>query len=174
MAYRKTEKVLAHLEARRAGIIAAAIDVIAKSGMEGLTTDAIAERGSISVGLIFHYFPDMIELKAGVIAHLLARDITTVKGCGNNLAKAVSVIFNLFSGNYRLMSAVGREPAYREGMKRELARLIRATDPTSSPGLLGAVVYGAIFEAASIGPRVEKELTSACLKVIGVRSKAPA
>lgn len=168
MAYRKTEKVLAHLEARRAGIIAAAIDVIAKSGMEGLTTDAIAERGAIAVGLIYKYFPDKTELLAAVVAQLLARDLAAVKECGT-LSDAIPVFFNRICSNYRLMSAIGQVPAYREGIRREFARLIRATG-TESPTILAAAVYGAIFEAAGIGPRVEQSLTICLLRAIGVHA----
>jgi AcrR family transcriptional regulator len=73
MAYRKTEKVLANLEARRNSILASAIDVIAKSGMEGLTTDAVAARAGVAAGLMYNYFPDKTELVAAVFAKLLAR-----------------------------------------------------------------------------------------------------
>src|SRR5258707_14208662 len=80
MAYRKTEKVLASMEARRNSILASAIDVITKSGMEGLTTDAVAERAGIAAGLTYSYFADKDELIAAVIAHLLARDVAAMKG----------------------------------------------------------------------------------------------
>jgi len=68
MAYRKTEKVLANLEARRNSILASAIDVIARSGMDGLTTDAVAARAGIAAGLMYKYFPDKTELVAAVFA----------------------------------------------------------------------------------------------------------
>lgn len=167
MAYRKTEKVLAHIEARRAGIIAAAIDVIARSGMEGLTTDAVANRAAIADGLIYKYFADKTELVAAVVALVLARDIAAVKESGT-LESALPVFFHRFASNYRLMSAIGREPAYREGMKRELARLIRATEPAESPAVLAAAVYGAIFEAAGLGARVEPALSAIVLRGLGV------
>src|SRR5258705_10485654 len=79
MAYRKTEKVLASLEARRNSILASAIDVIARSGMEGLTTDAVAARAGIAAGLMYKYFPDKTELIATVTAQLLARDIAAMR-----------------------------------------------------------------------------------------------
>ena len=79
MAYRKTEKVLANLEARRNSILASAIDVIARSGMEGLTTDAVAERAGVATGLMYKYFPDKAELIAAVVAHLLARDVAAIR-----------------------------------------------------------------------------------------------
>jgi hypothetical protein len=43
MAYRKTEKVLAQMQARRRAILNAAISIIAKRGLDGLTTDEIVE-----------------------------------------------------------------------------------------------------------------------------------
>jgi AcrR family transcriptional regulator len=173
MAYRKTEKVLAQLEARRASIIASAIDVISKHGLEGLTTDSVAARAGIAVGLIYKYFPDKTELLAAVVAQLLDRDRAAMKEA-ESLAEAIGTLFHRAATNYRLMSTISQLPAYREGMKRELARLIRATDPTEIAGLLSAVVYGAIFEAAALGPRFEKELTTAVRRALGVSSKAKA
>jgi hypothetical protein len=68
------------------------------------------------------------------------------------------------------MAHIGRFPAYREGVRRELARLIRASDAVESPAILAAVVYGALFEAAGhIRPRDETALCAAVLRACGVK-----
>jgi AcrR family transcriptional regulator len=172
MVYRKTEKVLAQIEAKRNSIIASAIDVIGKSGMDGLTTDAVAERAGISNGLIYNYFPDKTELLAAAVAQCLERDLAAMKEQSNTdgLPGAVSVLASRWVLNYRVISHIGRFPAYREGIRRELARLIRASEATESSALLASVVYGALFEAASyIRPRDEPALCAAVLRAVGVK-----
>lgn len=176
MAYRKTEKVLAQLEAKRAGIIAAALDVIEKGGLEALVLDNVAARAEIAVGLIYRYFPDKTELLAAAVAQLLARDLAAMREAGT-LEKGISFLITRLRLGYRLMSTIGQQPAYREGIRTELARLIRATEPAESAALLAAAAYGAIFEAAGyVRPRDEATLALVVLKAIGVpvRRKAAA
>jgi len=102
VAYRKTEKVLAQLEAKRNSIIASAIDVIGKSGMDGLTTDAVAERAGISNGLIYNYFPDKTELLAAVVAKCLERDLAAMKEASitGDLPGAISALASRLVLNY--------------------------------------------------------------------------
>ena len=132
MAYRKTEKVLAQIEARRNSIIASAIDVIAKAGMEGLTTDAVAARAGIANGLMYKYFPDKSELLATVFAKLLARDLETVRAAASDekdplqaFATAMAVFYEMCQSP--LSSACGANPVYRKGIENEFYRLIYAT-----------------------------------------------
>src|SRR5580704_8238681 len=84
MAYRETEKTRAQAQAKRNTIIASAIDVIARAGMDGLTTDAVAARAGIANGLMYKYFPDKAELVAAVFAKLLARDLETVRAAAGD------------------------------------------------------------------------------------------
>lgn len=179
MVYRKTEKVLAHLEARRAGIIAAAIDVIAKSGMEGLTTDAVADRAAIGVGLIYKYFPDKTELVAAVVAQLLARDLAAIREAIGTRKRAealdtgIRTYINRVVSNYALVIQIATAPAYRDGIKREFRALIQSAGISGRPFILDAVVAGAIWEAAgSIGPKGEDGLTATLLRALGAKEPA--
>jgi AcrR family transcriptional regulator len=181
MAYRKTEKVLAQLEAKRSGLIAAAIDVIEKVGLDGLTTDLVAERAGVASGLLYRYFPDKTELLAAAVAQCLERDLTAMKAASNTfspadaLSNSISTLASRWVLNYRTISQIGRFPAYREGVRRELARLIRASDAVESPAILASVVYGALFEAAGhIRPRDEPALCAAVLRACGVKVPARA
>src|SRR5258707_3356476 len=164
MAYRKTEKVLANLEARRNSILASAIDVIAKSGMEGLTTDAIAERAGIAAGLTYSYFADKDELIAAVIAHLLARDVAAMKGAAGiekdplqALAAAMAVFFGRMD-NAHLVRAMAGAPVYQLGIRGELERLIRGADLDLAPKARTLAAAGAVaalygFFGVSVTPK---------------------
>lgn len=170
MAYRKTEKVLAQLEAKRAGLIAAAIDVISKVGLDALTTDLVCERAGVAAGLLYRYFPDKTELLAAAVAQCLERDLTAMKG--QSITDAVAILASRWVSNYRVVSQIGRFPAYREGIRRELARLIRAaeTDAAEPATVLAAAAYGALFEGAGhIRPRDEPALCAGVLRLVGVK-----
>lgn len=173
MAYRKTEKVLAALEARRQNILASTMDVIAKGGLEALTSDSLRKRAGVPVGLIYHYFADLTEVVAAVVQQLLERDVAAVKECGS-IVEAIPVFFHRVASNYGLMKVIGQMPAYRDAMKRELARLIRATDPAESPALLAAVVYGAILEAGGGAKtsKTEEALTAVLMAAVGIKRSA--
>jgi len=173
MAYRKTEKVLAQLEAKRNSLIASAIDVIEKVGLDGLTTDLVCERAGVAAGLLYRYFPDKTELLAAVVAQCLERDLTAMRE--QSITGAVSILASRWVSNYRVISQIGRFPAYREGIRRELARLIRASEAAESPAILASVAYGALFEAAGhIRPRDEQALCAAVLRACGVKVAARA
>lgn len=173
MAYRKTEKVLAGIEARKATIIAAAIHIIGKHGMEGLTTDAIAMRAKVSVGLLYKYFPDMVELQAAVFAHVAASDLEILRSAGS-LEKGIRAWAKHVAQDYRLISSVGALPGYREPIRAELAKQIRAAGGEGT-AIMSAVVYGAVLEAAGImKPRDELMLVTALLKAVGVRARVAA
>lgn len=173
MAYRKTEKVLAALAARRDLIIASAIDIMAKSGAEALTADAISERSEMSVGAIYLNFPDMVELRAAIVQEVLTRDLAVIREAGT-LGKGIRAFAQRLSGNYRVMSWVGAQPVYRTGIRAELAKLIKSAGG-ESPAMFAAVAYGAVFEAAStLRPRDEVALTACLLKAFGVRARETA
>jgi AcrR family transcriptional regulator len=173
MAYRKTEKILAGIEARKAGIMAAAIDLISRNGLDGFTTDAIAARAELAVGLIYKYFPDKTELLAAVVAQLLARDLAAIREAGN-LPGGIRAWMQRVAANHRLMATIGAVPAYRAGIRAELAKMIRSAGG-ESPAILAAVAYGAVIEAAgSLRPRDEATLTTALLKAMGLRVRITA
>jgi AcrR family transcriptional regulator len=130
MAYRKTEKLLAALAARRASIIAAAIDVIRREGIEAVTVNAVCKRGKFFAGLIYKDFPDMTKLHAATMAMLLDRDLTELRpaagqetGPVHALAAALAVIYTRWD-NARLVQALMASAIYRRGIIAELERLL--------------------------------------------------
>lgn len=142
MAYRKTEKVLADLEAVRNGLIACAIDEIRKSGREGMTMEAVKDRAGCSVGALYNRFPDLGELLAAVTAQLLDRDIKAMRAAGT-LAGALAVLHARLSSP-RLLRFLMDQPAYRLGLRAELEMLIggRASKARTmaAAGAIGVIV----------------------------------
>lgn len=173
MAYRKTEKVLAEITGRRDIIVASAIDIISKLGIDALTTAEISKRSNLSVGLIYKHFADFSELRAFMFAQLLARDLELIRAAGN-LPGGIRAWARQLASDARITTAVARDAAYRDGIKKELAKQIKAAGG-DSPAILAAVVCGAVIEASgSLRPRDEIALTTALLRAIGTPSKVTA
>lgn len=57
-------------------ILEATIQILDRSGIDALTTNAVAERAGISVGSLYQYFPD----KQAILDALLTRQATRVQG----------------------------------------------------------------------------------------------
>lgn len=159
MAYRKTEKVLAKLEAQRARFLAAGIDLIASNGMEALTVENVVFRAEAPVGLFYRYFPDKIELRAAIIAKLLSRDIAAIRAATSGIGNPVSALAAGLRAAYgqiahaNATTAVMHEPVYFSGMVGELAELIEpATGAGASAARMAAgTALGAICGAQAIG-----------------------
>lgn len=186
MAYRRTELVLATREGWRTKIIAAAIDVIKRSGIENLKLPALVERGGFAKGLLYNYFPDIEELRAAVIAHLLDRDLTAMREAAESekglyaLAAALTILFSRW-GHTRLATAAIGSPIYREGVRTELARLIKEApvfgDLTPKGRTIAAAgAMGALYGLHDVGEGVGRNRPQAAvlfaLKGIGLGDAA--
>lgn len=154
MAYNKTEKVLAGIEARKNLFLAAAIDIISKHGTVGLTVNAVAEGSGQSVGLIYKYFPDLTELRAAVVQQQLDRDLAAIREAatgapGAQLASALAVYYARLK-KPKLVHALSAEPIYQLGISAEIAKLIRATLDFTPKGasLAAAGTLGALCALA--------------------------
>lgn len=184
MAYRKTEKVLAQLEGRRQLIIASAIDIITKSGIEAVTTDKVAARAGIANGSVYFNFADRAEMDAAVFAHLLARDLSAIRKVAaaqdtpvGALAAAITTFSDIAQG--LLGRACEACPIYRKGIESELYSLISnwdrqrlegagMVDPLGKTGikLAAKATMGAIYGLAHThGPR-DKIASTALLFVL--------
>lgn len=132
MAYRKTKKILAQLEAKRSLIVACGADVVGRADFNGALIEATAARAAISVGAIYKYFPDRAELFAAVVAAVLAGDLKDMRERVNEdtdplrrLVGAMVVLSSRFSGS-RASQEISLEPIYDRAVRDELARLIGA------------------------------------------------
>lgn len=176
MAYRKTAKVLAHLAARKALILGAAEDVIARHGLEGLDTARVAARANVAVGAVYKHFPDKHEIFAAIVARALARDVELIREAATRatrpnemLGNGIRAWMDSLAAHHAVMVTLGANVDYRAVIRTEFARLIRATQPAESAPLLAAVAYGAIFEAVRAYPsRNETAIVGVALRAIGL------
>lgn len=160
MAYRKTEKVLAHLAAQRQTLLAAAAFVVAKRGMDGFTMDAVAARANVAVGLVYKYFPDKSELFAALAGHVLARDIAAMQAAAVVAASPVQGLADALAAFYarladpNTVNALAASPLYRLGIQDQLVKLLRgAVDMTPNERrLAAAAVLGLLYGVYGAGP----------------------
>jgi hypothetical protein len=104
---------------------------------------------------------------------LLARDLELIRVAGT-LPGGIRAWAKQLASDARITAALARDHAYRDGIKKELVKLIKAAGG-ESPAILAAVVCGAVIEASgSLRPRDELALTTALLRAIGVRSRVTA
>lgn len=172
MAYRKTDAVLAEIEGRKTKIVQAAITIISSKGAAALTSDKVASKAKLSVGLIYKHFPDMDELRAHVFAQFLARDLDVLQS--QPLVEGLRAWTKLLSANAHLAGALANDFGYRDGIKRELAKQLRAAGH-DYPTTLAAALCGAIIEASrSLTAPNGAQLSTILLRAIGLPSKVRA
>ena len=169
MAYRKTEKVLSKIAATRSLLIACAIDIIAAEGLEGLNTRALAAKAEVAHGSVYMHFADTKELIVVVASELRARDIDAMwqatEGAQSPraiLIAGISMLSHIVASQYRLRSAFGLMPAYRDPVQRELAQIIKAASPKERPAILAAMairetVAGSVDEYVALAARLARE-----------------
>ncbi len=165
MAYRKTEKVLAQLQAKRELIVASAIDVICRSGDGNGLMELAAARAGVSVGSVYNNFADRYDLSAAVVAHVQARDLAEMKAAAEAEAAPLMALAFAIAAFYRqlenpqLVRTIAAAPAYRLAIRGELEKLLRAADLGTGPkdrALLAAALMGVlfgVFEADEAGTR---------------------
>lgn len=173
MVYRKTAKVQAGLEARRALLIASATDVISREGIEALSVNSIAERAEVSKGLLYQYFPDMTELRAAVVAELLSSDLAAVREVA--LPAAVEAFFSRLSSvhltHFRFAS-----PGHFVPMTGAFARILWTLPQDKRPKdrtRAARAALGAIYGLHALGDGSRNNARAAVLFVLGGLGIAP-
>ncbi|HSC31435.1 MAG TPA: TetR/AcrR family transcriptional regulator [Gemmatimonadaceae bacterium] len=147
-------------EERRAQIIAAAFDVAARRGLEGLTTRLVAERAHLSAGLVLFHFKTREHLLVALLDWLLST--TTELHVTDDIAGLPSPLERLLALLEREMHRLSseprrirlffeywllgtRHPEIRRKMRAELGRYREAFRPMADeilrvePGRFGSV-----------------------------------
>ncbi len=176
MAYRKTEKVLAQLEAKRNLILACAVDVIGKPDFDGALVEATAARAGVSVGLLYNYFPDRTELFAAVVSQVLARELAAIRNRAAEESDPVQALVGSIVVLFTSMAPreVAREPVYQKGVRDALARLISEAAADLAPvdvKLASRAALATIFGMADAHGTLSKRASMATqfvLRGIGV------
>jgi AcrR family transcriptional regulator len=180
LAYRRTERVSNRLAARRAAILAAARDVVARDGFQGLSMQQVAERSGVATGALYRYFASKENLCAETVKGISDRELSVLRRIvgseGPPLARLWAAI-NTFTRRamqartlaYALMAEPG-EPAvdrlrlrYRKKLASVLEGLIdesvadgslpAQTASASAAFMVGAFIEGVIApHAPDIAP----------------------
>jgi AcrR family transcriptional regulator len=174
MVYRRTERVLQRLAARRDAILAAARALAAEGGMTAVQIVPVAERAGIAAGTVYRYFPSKTELVAELVEVACTSEREAIRqaadaapGPLSAIAAAVAVFGARALQNRRLSWALIAEPAepdidaarhnFRNALVADLDRLIAVAIaagllPAEPPaGLAAPALVGALIEGL-IGP----------------------
>jgi AcrR family transcriptional regulator len=173
MAYRRTERVIARLAARRDAIVAAARTLASEQGMDAVQIAPVAERAGIAAGTVYRYFPSKTELVTALVAAVSERELAAMRqaadaapGPLSALAAAIVTFAARAVHERRLAWAVIAEPVdaeigalrlgYRKALAGELEARLRAAIagahlPEQDAAQTAQALVGALLEGL-IGP----------------------
>jgi AcrR family transcriptional regulator len=173
MAYRRTERVIQRINARRDAIVEAARALAADGGMDAVQVVPVAERASIAAGTVYRYFPSKHDLVAALTDGFAERELAAIRraadaapGPLSALAAAIVTFAARCQRQRRLAWAVLGEPIDRNldplriDCRRALARefegrIASAVDaahlPAQDSALAAAAAIGTLLEGL-LGP----------------------
>ena len=173
MAYRRTERVMQRLAARRDAIIAAARGLASEQGLQAVQIVPVAERAGIAAGTVYRYFPAKTELVAALVTALSERELAAMRqaadaapGPLSALAAAIATLGARALRDRRLAWAMLAEPVdaevgamrveYRKALARELesrlgAAIAESHLPEQDTAQTARALVGALLEGL-IGP----------------------
>jgi len=116
-------------------ILEAAAQVLEVGGLEGFTTNAVAERAGVSIGTLYQYFADKQALLRALAEREIRRALTAIgtalrgdpQAPGEQRARAmVRALVNAFSGRQRARRAVIEALLAQPGASTEMMKPIAA------------------------------------------------
>ena len=173
MPYRRTEKVVRRLVARRDAILQAALGLAAEGGMAAVQITAVSERAGIAAGTVYRYFPSKTEMVAALISTVSDREMAAIRqaaaaapGPLSALAATIITFAARSLGQRRLAWAVLAEPvdasvdplrlAYRKALIAEIEKRVSGATaqrhlPEQDAGVVAPAIVGALLEGL-VGP----------------------
>jgi len=172
MAYRRTERVIQRLNARRDSVVAAAREIAGENGLDAVQIVPVAARAGIAAGTVYRYFPSKHDLVAALIEGITAQETAAIRqaaaaapGPLSSLAAGIVTFAGRISERRRLAWAVFAQPVDREieglrlachkSLVAELERLIAGAAgehlPEQDAALAAVSVFGGLL-AGLIGP----------------------
>ncbi|MGZ5836694.1 MAG: TetR/AcrR family transcriptional regulator [Xanthobacteraceae bacterium] len=176
MAYRRTERVVQRLNARRDSVVAAAHEIAAESGLAAVQIVPVAARAGIAAGTVYRYFPAKTDLVAALIEGVTAQECKAISraaaaapGPLSALAAGIVAFAVRAVRQRRLIWAVLSQPVdhdieelraqSRRALASEFERLIAAAvsgqnlpeqdAPLASVALVGALLEGLVGPLAA-------------------------
>lgn len=173
MAYRRTPRVQARLDAQRSALLHAAQDVLAEGGYAACTVARVAERAGIATGSVYTHFGTKGELLADVFRLAVGREVAAVRAAARDAGGAgerVSAVIETFAARalkqplraYALLAEpvdpvvdtlrLDFRTAYRDVLAAAVRDGVAAGElPPQNPDVVAAALVGAIGESL-IGP----------------------
>lgn len=182
MAYRKTDKVREQIAAKREAILDAAEAIMAGKGIDALTTASLTARAKISIGGLYHQYPDLDGVIAGVGARALARVVEPMRAVADSarrgeetMAGAMMVLYGQLD-KPRLARALLSIPLFARGIRQELAGMIRdfgSITPRESEFRAAAILGATVEILATFGPELPnaKRAARVALMICGVSER---
>lgn len=195
MPYRRTERVIERLAARRDDILAAARAVAAAQGLAGVQIVPVAERAGIAAGTVYRYFPAKADLVAALLEQVSGQEVAAMvkaaaaaPGPLSGLSAAVTTFAGRALRQRRLVFAVLSEPVepdiepQRRACRRAITDVIEGCIRTAvatgrlpeqdtrigADAILGALVEALIGPSASIDadPAKQKDAVQAMVLLV--------
>jgi AcrR family transcriptional regulator len=173
MAYRHTEKTLAHKAAVKEGLLAGAMALVAEGGFGALTVAAAAQQAGMATGAVYKHFESTAALCAEVFRRATEKEVAMVRMAATavgsppeRLRQAISTFAGRALRGRRLAYALIAEPvdplvdverlrfrhAYAEIFQALVEDGVRAgAFAVQTPSVSAAALVGVIAEAM-VGP----------------------
>lgn len=168
MAYRRTPRIQARLDAQRLAVVQAAIELVGQSGYRACSIARVAERAGIASGTVYNHFVSKGDLLAEVFRVVVGREVEAVRAAAASPGRAASritAVIETFAGRAfkspRLAYALLAEPVdpridelrlkFRQAFTEVVAAAVLdgvATGelPPQNPDVIAAALVGAIGE----------------------------
>ena len=123
-------QVLPESESRKDALVAAAFQVIATRGFEGLRTREVAASVGVNIATLHYYFPRKEDLIRGVVAHAMGRFRGTLGGAGSAEAQLRAHFLGLrrLARDEPELFAVMAELTIRAARDASLRKIVGGTD----------------------------------------------
>ena len=123
-------QVLSESESRKDALVAAAFQVIATRGFEGLRTREVAASVGVNIATLHYYFPRKEDLIRGVVAHAMGRFRGTLGGAGSAEAQLRAHFLGLrrLARDEPELFAVMAELTIRAARDASLRKIVGGTD----------------------------------------------
>jgi AcrR family transcriptional regulator len=117
-------------ESRKDALVAAAFQVIATRGFEGLRTREVAASVGVNIATLHYYFPRKEDLIRGVVAHAMGRFRGTLGGAGSAEAQLRAHFLGLrrLARDEPELFAVMAELTIRGARDASLRKIVGGTD----------------------------------------------
>lgn len=172
MAYRRTPRVQARLDAQRAAIVQSAAELLAEHGYAGCSIAAVAARSEVAAGTVYNHFIGKVDLVAEVFRSIVSHEVEIVRAAAatGGAAECVTAVVETFAR--RALKSPRRayvllvEPvdpvidelrlefrrAFRDVITETISRGIASGElPPQNAPIVAAALVGAFGEAL-IGP----------------------